>query len=169
MSRMTLMSHVLQCNLSCTSVGTKIEIKSFFLTIHECCACSSMGALRCQPPAPVENHLLLVFWPVAGMLPACVCLYTGVNVCRSYWQCQEISSSSLPSDRNSTHIDLGPKLNGYHMKTCRTTQITHLLMGSIKSNCTQCSFLTTVQFSVTNTKADTENSEKVASICLLTD
>lgn len=119
-----------------------------------------MGVLWCQPPAPVENHLLLVFWPVAGMLLACVRLYTGVNVCRSCWQCQEISSSSLPSDRNSTHIDLGAKLNGDHMKTCRTTQFTHLLMGSIKSNCIHCSFLTAMQFPVTNTKVETENSEK---------
>lgn len=140
MSRTTLMSRVLPCYLSCTSVGTKYEMKSFFLTIHEGCACSSMGALRCQPPAPVENHLLLVFWPVAGMLLACVRLYTGANVCRSCWQCQEISSSSLLSDRNSTHVDLGPKLNEEHRKTCRTTQFTHLLRGCIKSNCVQCRF-----------------------------
>lgn len=30
MSQMTLMSHVLQCYLSSTNVGTKIEIKQFF-------------------------------------------------------------------------------------------------------------------------------------------
>lgn len=88
--------HVLQCYLSCTSVGTKIEMKSFFLTIHEGCACSTMGTLWCQPPAPVENHLLRVFWPIAGMLQAyvrvCVCVHGAVRVSKLL----AVSGKSLP-------------------------------------------------------------------------
>ncbi len=44
-----------------------------------------------------------------------------------------------------------------------------LVNGSIKSNHVQCNILTAMKFSVTNTKVDTENQKKVASICLLTD